>query len=272
MSLAVTQLSDNVVFVPDHLMGGAVSARVDDTDYHSFRRVALNGTPGKVCLSKKPFDLSKSDIAAINSLCDRREKDKNRQVKIDIAGALSATFNGRAYHLYELGCGKSPIMEFIPANTTASYTGIECDEKNIAAMRKKGFVAMNWDQAMQAEPQTGKPMVAIAIYALHMMVSSKLAKRLAKFTNERGFFVGNYYIDPRESRNPEGRTRLAQITANAGLDFIRVDVPGCRSNEYWVIFKPESRDSAKRFAKNLEAVIFRNRNPIPAAKNRRKPA
>lgn len=268
MSANVQMLADNVAFIPEELLGNQIAGEIDGVQYHSFRIATLGATKGAVCLSRKPHELTTNDIQAINRVCDRHEGSLNKLVKADIAGALSYEFNNRAFDLYEIGCGENPIMAYIPSNRDVRYTGIECDERALHSLKKRGFAAMNWDQAMQNEPASKRPMVATAVYALHMIVSSKLAKRLSKFTNKDGFFVGNFYIDPREARNPEGRERLAQILENAGLEFKRIkDTP---SNEYWVIHKPEAAKAAESFTKKLECMMYRNRraSSIPAVRQR----
>jgi len=253
--------SRNVAWAPfEEITGGALE--VGKTTYNLFRALTLGDKRGALCLRVPASDLTESDIAKINLICDKHEGMKNRNTKVAISQALCRTFNGIAIELYDLGCGERPIANYIPSNMDIDFTGIDIDPSNVASLREQGHRAYDdWQEAIDARGSTNTPRIATAVYSLHMMVSEDSVDNFSKFINEEGFLVGNFYIDPREEKAYEQRNKLHELLGKTDLAYTRVQ--DSKHNEYWVIYKPEAKNVVERFTPNLEQSIKANKPTGP---------
>lgn len=208
---------------------------IDKQKFRYFRDGKADGKTLYCFIARPPSELSAEDTLAINGFCDVKEGVRNRQVKKRIAGALARHFNGRAFHVFEPGCGRYPLVPWFPAGTDVSYKGIESDPSCVRALEEKGIAASSWHDAMEEGAPQDRPSVCAAVYALHFMAGPELPAAIRSLTGKDGFFVGNYYAHPHEKRTRKDRRKLSRILKEAGL-FSAVRQVGADSrNEYWVI-------------------------------------
>lgn len=243
-------LTKNVLFIHmDDPVWINNTQSIDGQKFHYFRDGKADGKTVYCFIARSPSELTSEDMLAINSLCDIKEGARNRKVKERIAGALARHFNGRAFHVFEPGCGRYPLTPWFPAGTDVSYKGIESDPSCVEVLAKKGIAASSWQKAMKEGVPQGRPSVCAAVYALHFMVGPELPEAIRRLTGKDGFFVGNYYAHPHEKRTRKDRRKLSRILKEAGL-FSAVRQVGADSrNEYWVI--GANRRVVKEFSRKL---------------------
>ena len=225
----------------------------DGSRYSYFR--ACPGDRSVFIRNGAPAELTLDDIEALNARCDDREKPRNRQVKKNVVHSLTRYFGEAAFHIYEFGCGRFPLSKYFGSRSGISYHGIERDRNHIAELHQMNIPASGWDVAMKNPVPTDKPSVCTAVYALHFMVNSKLPKRIRTLTNEQGFFVGNFYIDPNEAQSFSARRKLGDILDRNDMSFITIDDPGSRANNYWVIGSSGDVTNIHRYAAVLNETL-----------------
>lgn len=258
------KITENLILVPAANSHWSDPHLILDGDKYSYFR----GCPGGLSVFIKngaPAELTQTDIETLNARCDNTEKPRNRQVKKNIATSLKRYFGEMAIHIYEFGCGKFPITRQFGDRNGLSYHGIERDRNHIAELHRMDIPASDWAAAMKHPAPADRPSICVAIYALHFMVSSKLPRRISHLTNDQGFFVGNFYVDPTEQRSSKQRHALGNMIKNADMSYIVVDDPRNRANQYWVIGRSGNVSPLHRYAEVLEDILpKRKASPAPA--------
>ncbi len=264
--LRVTKLSGNVIAVDRQaaLMANPQRIVFGMRPFHQFRR----SDEKTFYIAKLPSDLEHNDITAINRACDTHEKPQNRAVKNVLAKSLQAHFNGKAFHVYEMGSGRYPISPYF-GNADLSFHAIETDPSCIDHMHRMNIPASNWETALAQGVPEGKPSVGVSVYALHFLANSDLAAAIDNLTSMDGFMVGNFYIHPEESRTGVGRKKLAQKLNENDIAHIVIKDPADRSNEYWIMGRMDCRESMASYAMTLQNTLYANaaassRRPAPA--------
>jgi hypothetical protein len=207
-------------------------------------------------IDRDPSLLSEADVKAINDTCDPKEGHRNRQIKRDIAGALSRYFNDTSFHVTEFGSGRFPISKYFPPSADVSYRGIDCDPGCIDHLHSMNIPASDWNTALAEGVPAGKPAICVSIYAMHFMINNEFAQRIHSLTSGAdGLFVGNFYVDPHEKETGEQREKLKGILAKNDLTSVVLKDPADPSNEYWVISKPENLASAQSLSVVLQKTV-----------------
>lgn len=231
---------------------------LEGTAFSLFRS---NGTQGLAYyIAGRPKDLSEEDIAAINQHCDKGEGRRNRAVKKELAAALKAHFNGKAFHIYDVGSGKKSIADYLDPSVNATLHAIDTDPACVAELHKMNIPASTWESVPSAPQDI--PSVCVSVYALHFMVNNGLAENIRTLAgNHRGgFFTGNFYIDPAEKETGEGRQKLRDILNRHGMSHVVMPDPDSGSSEYWIISPDNRTGEIEDFAVALHDSIIRRRN------------
>ena len=255
-AVAANRITDNLICVP---LGAGAQADPDlilDERRFTFFRGGTDGTA--YYIGARPADLPQRDIEAINSHCDTGEGSRNRLVKRDIAEALKAHFNERAFHVFDMGSGKKPIFRFFPENADITFHAIDRDPACVQELHKMNIPASTWEAELNA-PQD-RPSVAVSVYALHFMVNDTLAENIKKLAGgPDGFFVGNFYVDPEEKKTGAEREKLGDILRRHNMSHVVMKDPGCGSSEYWVISPTGDIGAAANFAETMKDSLRKRR-------------
>lgn len=251
---AIERLTANLIAVPVSTTHWAEPELILDDEKYSYFR----GCPGNKSIfirNAAPGELSQEDIETLNARCDEKERPRNRKVKSHIAGSLSRYFGQMAFHVYEIGCGKFPIAPYFSERGGVSYHGIERDRNHLVALHSMDIPASDWRTALRQPPVKDRPSICVAIYALHFMVNSKLPERLKILTNEMGFFVGNFYVDPYEQDSRKQRDKLGAILKKQDMSYIIVDDTQSRANQYWLIAPSGNLSNIHKYAGALQETL-----------------
>lgn len=262
LASSTRQLSPRVLSIPaDEARMADPRKIMEGTGYHPFRY----GRDNVIFIKGTTSQLGQEDIEALNAEADTSEFSKNRLVKSDIGGALSAHFRDKAIKVFEMGCGQYPIMPYLSDKMDATYHGIDRDKHCVDIVKDKGFDASGWNVLKAPGHEEGRTSICVSVYALHFMVQENIASRIKALTSDGGFFVGNFYSDPDEVRSHEQRDKLKDILTEKGMNFMTLADPECRANEYWIISAPGDQGEIHGFANALKSNILRNRNSGPTA-------
>ncbi len=228
---------------------------------------------GTTYIPTQPDKLSRKQILLINRTLDPpasgREYAVNAAVKKLMAGALKAHFNGQACKVYEIGCGSFPIK----LENNFDYHGIEFDPKCQDALAERGIVCTDWRDALNksAEPST-EPVIALSVYAQHFFRLEEFVPRLQQLINEQGFYIGNTYITPEESktraREKEMRAALGKANLNAFI-ISDMDLSGHR-NQFWIIAKPGKTNPHFDFVGTFERHLVKAHHKFHVISEERK--
>lgn len=250
----IERLTANLIAVPVATTHWSEPELILDGEKYSYFR----GCPGNMSVfvrNAAPGELSQEDIEILNARCDEQERPRNRKVKRQIAGSLSQYFGQMAFHINEIGCGKFPITPHFGERSGVSYHGIERDRNHLAALHKMDIPASDWGAALRQPPIKDRPSICVAIYALHFMVNSKLPQRIRTLTNDMGFFVGNFYVDPHEQDSSKQRHKLGKILKTQDMSYIIVDDTQSRANQYWIIAPSGNLSNIHKYAGVLQNTL-----------------
>lgn len=222
-----------------------------------------NGGKVMIYTTCPPNEMTEADVEALSKFCDGKEKNANRQAKRFILDAVHHATRGKPIHIYDIGCGKQPILNHIKDTSHVAFTGIDVlnvkmqiPETKRHAVTNADLLPISWNRAVNHTPaKAGHIPVCTASYSAHFFKPAELASGLDRILDVDGIFIGNLYMPgtQQERRRALDAMRGGIETTELDYDFI---MDG-NHNAYFVISGPDNAAVIDRALGSIEESLSR---------------
>lgn len=230
-------------------LGEGIFVAEDEEDEGSAQLKSLHRFMNNIYLPVSLHNLSQAQICVLNRYREER-LDKDSQFKhreYSRAIVVNAILEMQPDSVFEVGCGKFPIIQDAPVSR---YAAVEIDPEAISP-KSDYLIGMETDNGFIAQLQ--KYQICVALYVFHFKVSDGLINLIDRVLESPGLVLYNVVSDEAEhilsvADRLSERGFCSSIVRHSNLS---------RKESFFISFRPECAELGKKIENNIRFYLCR---------------